>query len=173
MALIEQSNLSSSPTTNDNIGNWIPDLSSHYHHHHFENLGITLVSQLLNGDNSQPGVMRYCKSAMRTALSAKSKICFIDGSLDIPAPSSATFFSSMHCNDMVKSWIVNSLSREISDKSDRNLGRPPRTFCNHVFNRLLHPCHGAQCLCICIIIPIFIDEVQLKYKQDTYAEAKL
>ncbi|XP_058221418.1 uncharacterized protein LOC131331470 [Rhododendron vialii] len=50
---------------------------------------------------------------MITALRAKNKLGLVDGS--IPKPNVAKELQQRtRCNDMVKSWLLNSLSREIS-----------------------------------------------------------
>ncbi|XP_075101583.1 uncharacterized protein LOC142177024 [Nicotiana tabacum] len=49
------------------------------------------------------------------ALSAKNKVGFIDGTLIQPKISFDTFKSWAHCNDMVISWLLNSLSKEIAE----------------------------------------------------------
>jgi len=51
---------------------------------------------------------------MLMALSAKNKICLIDGSMPKPSDSSSTFKAWTRCNDMVLSWIINSVSKEIA-----------------------------------------------------------
>ncbi|KAF8409906.1 hypothetical protein HHK36_002425 [Tetracentron sinense] len=88
----------------------IPDSSNLFSLHHSDNPGTVLVSQHLIGDN-YPTWNR----AMSTALNAKNKYCFVDGSIDVPLPTSADFSAWKRCNDMVKSWLLNSLSQEISD----------------------------------------------------------
>ncbi|KAF8401062.1 hypothetical protein HHK36_014365 [Tetracentron sinense] len=88
----------------------IPDSSNLFSLHHSDNPRTVLVSQHLIGDN-YPTWNR----AMSTALNAKNKYCFVDGSIDIPLPTSTDFSAWKRCNDMVKSWLLNSLSQEISD----------------------------------------------------------
>jgi hypothetical protein len=51
---------------------------------------------------------------MLMALSAKSKLFLINGSMTKPSDSSPDFKAWMRCNDMVLSWIINSVSKEIS-----------------------------------------------------------
>jgi len=52
--------------------------------------------------------------SMLMALSAKNKICLIDGSMPKPSNSSANFKAWTRCNDMVLSWTINSVSNEIA-----------------------------------------------------------
>jgi len=51
---------------------------------------------------------------MMMGLSAKNKICLIDGSMSKPSNSSPEFKPWMRCYDMVLSWIINSVSKEIA-----------------------------------------------------------
>lgn len=50
---------------------------------------------------------------MSIALDAKNKFAFIDGSLARPSDSHASFRIWSRCNSMVKSWILNSVSKQI------------------------------------------------------------
>jgi hypothetical protein len=51
---------------------------------------------------------------MLVALSAKNKICFIDGSLPKPLALDSHFQACIRCNDLVVLWILNAISKEIS-----------------------------------------------------------
>ncbi|KAF8410438.1 hypothetical protein HHK36_002967 [Tetracentron sinense] len=53
--------------------------------------------------------------AMIIALSAKNKLGFIDGSSPQPSHDSSTFASWTCCNHMVLSWILNALTKELSN----------------------------------------------------------
>ncbi|CAA7021059.1 unnamed protein product [Microthlaspi erraticum] len=50
---------------------------------------------------------------MTIALDAKNKIAFIDGSIPRPSESNHNFRIWSRCNSMVKSWILNSVSKQI------------------------------------------------------------
>ena len=50
---------------------------------------------------------------MLTALSAKNKVEFIDGSISKPAMTHALFSMWKRCNNMVVSWLVHSVSTSI------------------------------------------------------------
>jgi hypothetical protein len=76
--------------------------------HHSDSSGSVLVSQLLTGDN----YYTWSRS-MFMALTAKNKLQFINGTLRKPNPSDADHYSWMRCNNMVLSWIINSVSKEI------------------------------------------------------------
>ena len=52
---------------------------------------------------------------MTIALSTKSKLYFIDGSLATPQPNSSDLKKWTKCNDLVMSWILNVVSINIAD----------------------------------------------------------
>uniref|UniRef100_A0A803P4N1 CCHC-type domain-containing protein n=1 Tax=Cannabis sativa TaxID=3483 RepID=A0A803P4N1_CANSA len=70
---------------------------------------LVLVSTVLNGPNYQPW-----KRGNTMALAAKNKIAFINGSLPRPEPGNISLNSWLRCNNMVMSWLVNSVSPEIA-----------------------------------------------------------
>ncbi|KAL5698289.1 hypothetical protein ACHQM5_029348 [Ranunculus cassubicifolius] len=86
------------------------DPSNPYFLHHSDNPGMKLVSQELTGDNFSTWVL-----AMTTALSAKNKLCFVDGSKPMPSADSPDFQVWKRCNDMVKSWLISSISTDIAN----------------------------------------------------------
>ncbi|XP_019253996.1 PREDICTED: uncharacterized protein LOC109232705 [Nicotiana attenuata] len=55
------------------------------------------------------------RRAVVIALSAKNKLGFIDGSLAVPEADSGLQRAWARCNDMVLSWLLNSLSKEIAE----------------------------------------------------------
>ena len=74
-----------------------------------DNPGAILVREKLNGDNYYTW-SRY----MTIALSAMSKIGFVDGSIEQPDDRSSPMFNLwIRCDAMVTSWIFNSVSQEI------------------------------------------------------------
>jgi hypothetical protein len=77
--------------------------------HHGDSPSSILVSQSLIGKN-----YNSWSRSMLMALSAKNKPCLIDGSMPKPSNSSSNFKAWMRCNDMVLSWIINSISKEIA-----------------------------------------------------------
>ncbi|RVX01388.1 Retrovirus-related Pol polyprotein from transposon TNT 1-94 [Vitis vinifera] len=88
------------------------DAANPYFLHHSDHPGMVLVSKPLNGDNYST----WCR-AMTISLNAKSKLGFIDGTTTMP---SATDKPDEHaswkkCNDMILSWILNSLSQDLVD----------------------------------------------------------
>lgn len=95
------SNSSSSP---------IGDRMSPYYMYHLDNPGCILVSQSLIGENYPS----WCRS-MLIALSVKNKVGFVDGSLpEPPLIEDINRDSWMRNNNLVISWILNSVSKDIS-----------------------------------------------------------
>ncbi|RVW43404.1 hypothetical protein CK203_018503 [Vitis vinifera] len=88
------------------------DLSNPYFTHHSDHPGLVLISKSLNGDN-----YLAWKRAMILALNSKNKLGFVNGSIKVPLeeidPKGYATWS--RCNDMVHSWIVNTLNPEIAD----------------------------------------------------------
>ena len=81
-----------------------------YFLHHFDHPGMMLVSKPLNGDNYST----WCR-AMMISLNAKSKLGFIDGTTTMPSATTKPddYASWKKCNDMVLSWILNSLTQDL------------------------------------------------------------
>ncbi|KAL6199954.1 hypothetical protein ACLB2K_029736 [Fragaria x ananassa] len=80
--------------------------------HHSDHPGLVLVSKRLNGDN----YTSWCR-ATRISLSAKNKTGFITGKIKEPSETSNPDDHSLwqRCNDMVLSWIINSLEPDLAD----------------------------------------------------------
>ncbi|XP_061365638.1 uncharacterized protein LOC133308918 [Gastrolobium bilobum] len=72
--------------------------------------GLILVVTPLSGSN-----YNSWNRAMLLALTAKNKLIFVDGSLPRPPSSDLLFSSWNRCNSMVISWILNSVSKDISE----------------------------------------------------------
>ncbi|KAF7809145.1 uncharacterized protein G2W53_035888 [Senna tora] len=80
-----------------------------YRLHSSDHLGLSLVNTPLDGRNYFAWSI-----AIKTALEAKDKVGFIDGTLT--APEDATDFKKWKTVDsMIKSWMVNSLTKELAD----------------------------------------------------------
>ncbi|KAG7552168.1 Integrase catalytic core [Arabidopsis thaliana x Arabidopsis arenosa] len=73
-----------------------------------DNPGNTLVSEVLDVSN-----FSSWKIAMFVALDAKNKIAFVDGTLPRPPEFDPSFRVWSRCNSMVKSWILNSVTKQI------------------------------------------------------------
>ncbi|XP_024179119.1 uncharacterized protein LOC112185140 [Rosa chinensis] len=80
--------------------------------HHSDHPDLILVSKKLTGDNYNS----WCR-AMRIFLSAKNKTRFITGAIKEPSaikkPEEHALWQ--RCNDMVLSWILNSLEPDLAD----------------------------------------------------------
>jgi hypothetical protein len=87
------------------------DYSNPFFLHHGDSPGAILVSQPLTGDNYSSW-----RRAMIMALTAKNKLGFVTGTLPLPnVPESDPLnFSWCRCNNMVLSWLINSVSKEIA-----------------------------------------------------------
>ena len=88
------------------------DVSNPLFIHHFDHPGMVLVSKQPNGDNYGT----WCRS-MRISLSAKNKLGFVDGTVTKPSKKTDhdEFSLWQRCNDMILSWILNSLDQDIAD----------------------------------------------------------
>ncbi|WOH00712.1 hypothetical protein DCAR_0520086 [Daucus carota subsp. sativus] len=84
------------------------DASHPYFLHNSDNPGTPIVTQLLTEQN-----YRQWSRAITVALSTKMKIGFINGTLVKPASNSPNYAMWSRCNDMVLSWLLNSISVEI------------------------------------------------------------
>ena len=88
------------------------EVSNPFFIHHSDHPGMVLVSKPLNGDNYGT----WCRS-MRISLSAKNKLGFVDGTVKKPSKKTDPdeFSLWQRCNDMILSWILNSLDQDIAD----------------------------------------------------------
>ncbi|KAL5798940.1 hypothetical protein ACOSQ2_003760 [Xanthoceras sorbifolium] len=88
------------------------DISNPYFTHHSDHPGLVLVSKSLNGDN-----YAGWKRAMTLALNSKNKLGFVNRSIEAPSKEADPegYATWSRCNDMVHSWIVNTLNPEIAD----------------------------------------------------------
>ncbi|KAF7807808.1 uncharacterized protein G2W53_039969 [Senna tora] len=83
--------------------------SGSYRLHNSDHPGMSLVNTPLDGRNYFAWSI-----AIKTALEAKDKVGFIDGTL--PAPEDPAEFKKWKTVDsMIKSWLVNSLTKELAD----------------------------------------------------------
>ncbi|KAK3023952.1 hypothetical protein RJ639_044715 [Escallonia herrerae] len=93
-----------------NVQNIAIDTKSPFYLHPSDHPGLIFVTQLLseNGEN-----YFTWRRNMLTALQSKNKAGFVDGLIAKPDVHIRDFQSWIQCNAVVKSWIVNSLSREL------------------------------------------------------------
>ncbi|KAF8389291.1 hypothetical protein HHK36_025984 [Tetracentron sinense] len=83
--------------------------NDHFYLHHSDQPGVVLVTQLLNEEN-----YGTWSRAMLMALNIKNKEGFINGTIQKPATTSTTELQQWtRCNNLVKSWLLNSISHDI------------------------------------------------------------
>ncbi|XP_073133809.1 uncharacterized protein [Henckelia pumila] len=88
------------------------DAANPYFLSHSHSPELVLVSQPLTGDNNYA----WWSRAMVIALSARNKIGFIDGTIVKPSDADVALIQSwIHNNNIVISWLLNSVSKEICD----------------------------------------------------------
>ena len=86
------------------------DAHSTLYIHPLDSPGMVLVPTQFDGT----GYRSWRRGVMR-ALSVKNKLGFIDGSCVKPTANSNQSHQWQRCDDMVTSWILNSLTKEIAD----------------------------------------------------------
>ncbi|XP_019256360.1 PREDICTED: uncharacterized protein LOC109234753 [Nicotiana attenuata] len=97
------------------------DSNHPYFLHSSDSPGMSLVNVPFDGRGYQGW-----RRSILIALSAKNKLGFIDGICEEPKPDSADHPLWSRANDMVTSWLLNSLSKDIGEsviysKTTRNL----------------------------------------------------
>ncbi|XP_062100426.1 uncharacterized protein LOC133806326 [Humulus lupulus] len=93
-----------------NSRNPLEDPADPYYLHHADNPGNILVSQPLTGQENYASWSR----AMRLSISIKNKLGFLDGSIPKPSLSDSVLYNAwIGNNNIVISWILNSVSKEI------------------------------------------------------------
>lgn len=88
------------------------DSSSHFFIHHYDHPGMVITSKPLNGNN----YATWCRSII-ISLSAKNKFGFVDGTVKMPSAKTHPDDFSLWkcCNNMVLSWLLNTLEPDIAD----------------------------------------------------------
>ncbi|XP_068328837.1 uncharacterized protein [Pyrus communis] len=88
------------------------NVSNPFFIHHSDHPAMMLVSKPLNGDNYSTW-----SRAMKISLSAKNKLCFVDGTVLQPSVKTKPddHASWQRCNDMIVAWIINSINSDITD----------------------------------------------------------
>ncbi|XP_070051766.1 uncharacterized protein [Nicotiana tomentosiformis] len=107
MATLDQEDTSAGVAAATNFG---IDPSDPLYLHPSDNPGAMLVSVPFSGI----GYRSWRRSVMR-GMSVKNKLGFISGECKPPEPQSQRFRQWERCDDMVTSWILNSLSKDIAD----------------------------------------------------------
>ncbi|XP_075086083.1 uncharacterized protein LOC142168823 [Nicotiana tabacum] len=100
----------STPVATGSITNSLVDSAHPYYLHTSDYPGMNLVSSAFDG-RAYGGWRR----AIVIALSAKNKLGFIDGTLALPDADYGLQRAWSRCNDMVLSWLLNSVSKEIAE----------------------------------------------------------
>ncbi|XP_031501735.1 uncharacterized protein LOC116265326 [Nymphaea colorata] len=85
------------------------DEDNPFYLHHSDNPDTVLVSQPLTGENYE-----VWHRAMIIALAAKNKLGFVDGFIPKPTSPKSLVVSWGRCNNMVLSWLLNSLHKTLS-----------------------------------------------------------
>ncbi|XP_070049254.1 uncharacterized protein [Nicotiana tomentosiformis] len=86
------------------------DTTSPMYMHPLESVGSVLVPVSFDGT----GYRSWRRGVLR-ALSVKNKVSFITGKCQKPAIGHATFDQWARCDNIVTSWILNSLSKDLAD----------------------------------------------------------
>ncbi|KAM3322877.1 hypothetical protein P3S67_004028 [Capsicum chacoense] len=104
----ESSTMNVNSTTSTGIAG--DDISSPLYMHPSDNPGAMLVPIPFDGT----GYRSWRRGVLR-ALSVKNKLGFINGECKRPYPGTLRYRQWERCDDMVTSWILNSLTKEIAD----------------------------------------------------------
>ena len=107
--VIENISTSTESSVNNNGVNNI-DISSPLYVHPSDNPGVSLVQNPFDGI----GYRSWRRSVLRV-LSVKNKLGFINGDCKRPSAETPQFRQWERCDDMVTSWILNSLTKEIAE----------------------------------------------------------
>ncbi|XP_024013337.1 uncharacterized protein LOC112087621 [Eutrema salsugineum] len=92
------------------LGESFDSIHSPFYLHSSDHPGLAIVAHNLDGTNYNSWSI-----AMRISLDAKNKLSFVDGSLPRPSENDNCFKIWSRCNSLVKSWILNVVSKEIYD----------------------------------------------------------
>ncbi|KAH0770853.1 hypothetical protein KY290_014834 [Solanum tuberosum] len=88
----------------------VVDLTHPYYLSSSDSPGMNLINVTFDGSS-----YGNWKRGVLISLSAKNKLDFINGKVEIPSESSPLFGQWKRCNDMVIAWLLNSLSKDISE----------------------------------------------------------
>ncbi|KAK6775231.1 hypothetical protein RDI58_026232 [Solanum bulbocastanum] len=102
------------PTEEDQLPAQLPavaqDSSNAMYMHPSKSAGSSITPVVFDGT----GYRSWRRGILR-ALSVKNKMGFINGKIPKPDVTSPTFAQWERCDDMVTSWLLNSLSKDIAD----------------------------------------------------------
>jgi hypothetical protein len=82
-----------------------------YYIHPSENPTTVCVSPQLEGENNYHGWIKR----MQHVLATKNKFRFVDGSIPIPREDDLNFIASERCNNLVHSWLINSMKPQVAE----------------------------------------------------------
>ncbi|XP_019252824.1 PREDICTED: uncharacterized protein LOC109231632 [Nicotiana attenuata] len=108
MALDENTTGSTNPALD--LTNLALDSTNPLYMHPFESAGSLLVPGLFDGSS-----YRSWRRGVLRALLVKNKVGFINGKCRKPDPQDPSYDQWERCNDMVTSWILNSISKGLAD----------------------------------------------------------
>ncbi|XP_069152949.1 uncharacterized protein [Solanum lycopersicum] len=94
------------PTPNQRV----IDASQPLYMHPSESAGSAIILVIFDG----AGYRSWRRGVLR-ALSVKNKVGFVNGKVQKPTENSPTFAQWERCDDIVTSWILNSLSKDLAD----------------------------------------------------------
>ncbi|KAK9723707.1 hypothetical protein RND81_05G019400 [Saponaria officinalis] len=117
---------------------------------------------------------------MLIALSAKNKLGFVDGTVEKPAAKSTTSKAWQRCNDLVFSWILNSVSDEIGnsilycettkkalDELEERFGQTNGAQLYGIHKKLNDSAQGNDNISVCVFACVCgAAEKQKKFQQD-------
>lgn len=94
-----------------NLMNIDHSLDPYYVHHSDTPTSVTVTPVLAQSGRNYHSWARK----MRRALGLKNKFHFVDGTIQVPDESDLTFLGWEKCNNLVHSWLVNSMAPELAE----------------------------------------------------------
>lgn len=88
------------------------DSNSPFFLHHSDNASTVIITPPLTGSN-----YLSWNHSFTLAIFIKNKLSFLDGSIDTPNFSSFLYIPWMRCNNLILSWILNLISKEIASNA--------------------------------------------------------
>ncbi|XP_056864953.1 uncharacterized protein LOC130511650 [Raphanus sativus] len=103
-------NLSSQlPPSSDSARSQTDHYENPYYLHNNDHAGLTLVTDRL----TQASDFHSWRRSVRMALNVRNKLGFIDGTIPKPAITHRDYGAWSRCNDIVATWLMNSVSKKI------------------------------------------------------------
>ncbi|CAL9002118.1 unnamed protein product, partial [Prunus brigantina] len=88
----------------------VMDFNDPYYINPSDHTGHAIVTRPLEGDN-----YATLSRAMMMSLEAKNKLGFVDGTIKEPSAKDPKYGAWRRCNQIVKSWILNSISPTLTN----------------------------------------------------------